>query len=335
MSNYKAYVVTEKADGNFTREFQIRTIPEVIENQVLIKVAYSSINYKDYLSSMGNKGVTRNYPHVPGIDLAGTIEKSNSAALEVGQKVLVTGYDLGMNTDGGWGEYAVVPGEWVVPLPEKLSLKESMVWGTAGFTAAQLVEALEKYQDSTTAPSEQEIIVSGASGGVGTMAVKILAHLGYQVTALTRSQTNDDFLKIVGASRTITLTEWEESLNPKKPLEKSIWDGAIDTVGGATLGNILKCIKYRGVVSCCGMVAGANLNTTVFPFILRGLKLIGIDSAEQPLMVKKALWNKIVNEWEITDIEDLYQEIAFNQLSENILKMEKGEICGRIVVKIQ
>ncbi len=330
MKQYNALVVSEE-NGTFSQEFKSVDLKDLKENEVLIKTHYSSINYKDYLSSIGNKGVTRNYPHVPGIDAAGVVEKSRSSALSPGQEVLVTGYDLGMNTDGGWAQYVIVPSDWVVVLPDNLSLKNSMVLGTAGFTAAQCVEAIVKFSPEDDAV--KKVIVSGASGGVGSVATKLLNHLGYSVTALTRSGTNVDFLKKIGAGEVLSIKDWEANLHPKKPLEKGIWQGAVDTVGGEMLANLLKCLSYRSVVSCCGMVGGVGLTTTVFPFILRGIKLIGIDSAEQPLVHKKNLWNKITNEWKLTDLSDLYQEIDFSELPENIHKMKHGEIQGRVIVK--
>ena len=330
MKKHQAYVILEK-DGAFLGEFQSVDLRGLKENEVLIKTHYSSINYKDYLSSIGNKGVTRNYPHVPGIDVAGVIEESRFHGLNSEQKVIVTGYDLGMNTDGGWAEYVVVPGDWVVALPENLSLKNSMILGTAGFTASQCVEAILKFSPKDSRVSR--VVVSGASGGVGSVAVKLLSHLSYAVTALTRDNANSDFLKRIGAKEIMTAEEWQGNLHPKKPLEKGVWQGGVDTVGGATLANLIKSLEYRSVLSCCGMVGGIKLDTTVFPFILRGIKLIGIDSAEQPLKHKKMLWDKIANDWKLPNLEELCQEIPFSKLPENISKMKNGEIQGRVVIK--
>ncbi len=327
----KAYVVTEKEGNQFSGEFEQVEIPELVQGEVLIKTHYSSINYKDYLSAIGNKGVTRNYPHVPGIDLAGVVEQSKSDLIKEGSQVLVTGYDLGMNTDGGWSEKVKVPAEWVVELPTGLSLKQSMVLGTAGFTAAQMVDAILSL-GSYSSPDKAKVVVTGASGGVGSVAVLLLHHLGFEVVGLTRGNTKSDFLKKLGVNEITQLEGWSKNLNPKRPMEKGIWHGAIDTVGGEVLTKVIKCMKYHGVVTCCGMVGGPNFTSSVFPFILRGVKLIGVDSAEQPLEVKKELWKKIAQEWKISNLDNLYKEINFLEIPDWVNNFSNGSVDGRIVV---
>jgi putative YhdH/YhfP family quinone oxidoreductase len=255
---------------------------------------------------------------------------SNSNQFQANEKVLVTGYDLGSNTDGGYAEYIRVPAEWVVPLPEKLSLKESMIYGTAGFTAAICVDLLQRNQ---VRPEQGEIVVSGATGGVGCLAVAILAKEGYQVVASTGKSDAHNFLKKLGAERIIPREALNDDSN--RPLLKSTWAGAIDTVGGNTLATIVKSIKVQGSVAACGVVAGPKLDLTVFPFILRGVNLLGADSALWPAGPRKEIWHKLSTIWKIENLESISQTIGLEDLDYYVAKILKGAIQGRTVVEIK
>ena len=269
---YSAYFVEEK-DGSFSASISKLDLEKPAEGFIQINVSHSSLNYKDALSASGNKGVTRNYPFVPGIDAAGTVSDANSSQFNEGDEVIVTGYDMGMNTPGGFGEYINVPAEWVVKKPSALTSLEAMSIGTAGLTAAASV--LKIFDSSQE--SELPILVSGATGGVGSIGVMLMSKLGKEVTALTGKSSSVDFLKSIGAANVIMRDEYLEA--PAKAMERPLFSAAIDTVGGNVLSKMLPQISPHGVVACCGNVAGIEVNTTVFPFILRGITLAGLDSA--------------------------------------------------------
>lgn len=324
---FKAYVVEEK-DGKYNGSIKTKSIEELSQGDLLIKVTYSSLNYKDALSASGNKGVTRNYPHTPGIDAAGIVEASDDAAFKTGDKVIVTSYDLGMNTDGGFAEYIRVPAEWAVKLPENLTLKEAMIYGTAGLTAGMSVLRLTEL----VKPEDGKIIVSGATGGVGSLSVAILAKLGYSVAALTGKESEQDNLFSLGAKEIISRQEIENAGN--KPLLKPLFAGAIDTVGGAILENIIKSTSPMGVVTCCGNVASPELNLTVFPFILRGITLIGIDSQNYPMSYRVKVWGKLAQEWKPSQLLNTYVEITLDDIAEKINLMLQGKSTGRTVIRI-
>ncbi|UCE06064.1 MAG: YhdH/YhfP family quinone oxidoreductase [bacterium] len=328
-TSYKAYLVTKDEENRASASVVDRSFNELPQGEVVIKVVYSSLNYKDALSATGNPGVTKNYPHVPGIDAAGIVMASEYDRFEVNDKVLVTGYDLGSNTDGGYAEYIRVPAEWVVPLHENLTLKESMIYGTAGFTAAICVAQLQK---NGVRPDQGEIVVSGASGGVGCIAVAILAKEGYQVVASTGKTNAHDFLKELGAARIISREELNDQSG--RPMLKSIWAGAVDTVGGNTLTTIVKSTMVQGSVVACGVVAGPKLDLTVFPFILRGVNLLGADSALWPMSSRQQLWHKLATNWKVDKLESICHTIGLEQLDEYVAKILKGQIRGRIVVAI-
>jgi len=326
-STYKAFRVEEK-EGEFISTIKEVPFSSLVKGELLIKVHYSSLNYKDALSASGNKGVTRNYPHTPGIDAAGTIVSSESSKFNVDDKVIVTSYDLGMNTNGGFGQYIKVPEDWVVKLPENLSMKEAMIIGTAGLTAGISVLRLNE----TVKPEDGEIIVSGATGGVGSLSIAILNKLGYKVTAITGKKTAYEYLMALGADKVILRKDFEEMAN--RPLLKPVFSGAIDTVGGVILENIIKSINPMGVVTCCGNVASPKLDLTVFPFILRGISLIGIDSQNFPMKHREKVWNKLSNEWKTDKLTVTVTEITLNELDEKIDLMLKGKLKGRTVVNM-
>jgi len=325
---FKTLIVSEEEPKKFVRVIREKHVEDLPPGEVLIRVKYSSLNYKDALSASGNRGVTRNYPHTPGIDAAGTVEESGSDTFAAGEKVLVTGYDLGMNTSGGYGQYIRVPSGWVVPLPEGLSLKESMIYGTAGFTAGMSVFALA----SVVEPINGEILVTGATGGVGSIAAAILAHLGYSVVAVSGKAEASGFLKELGVAKIIDRTEAVDASG--RPLLKGQWAGVVDTVGGDILATAIKSTNLHGIVTCCGNVASPDLPLTVFPFILRGVCLQGIDSQNCPMDHRLQVWRKLAGEWKFSKLESLHKEVGLAGLNENIDLILKGKQKGRIVVDL-
>ena len=326
-SNYKAFRVEEK-DGNFISSVKEIAFTALEQGEILIKVHYSSLNYKDALSSSGNKGVTRNYPHTPGIDAAGTVVSSESTKFKISDNVIVTSYDLGMNTDGGFAEYVKVPADWVVKLPENLSMKEAMTIGTAGLTAGMSVFRLSEM----VKPTDGAIVVSGATGGVGSTSIAILKKLGYKTIAITGKESEIDFLKKLGADEIMMRKDVEEMA--KRPLLKPLFAGGIDTVGGVILENIIKATAPMSVITCCGNVASPKLDLTVFPFILRGITLIGIDSQNYPMTYREKVWNKLANEWKNDDLTEASAEIYLDELSDKIDLMLQGKLKGRTLVNL-
>lgn len=324
---FKAVVISEE-DGKFIREIKERSTTELPLNDVLIKVKYSSLNYKDALSASGNKGVTRNYPHTPGIDASGIVIASKHKKFNKGEKVLVTGFDLGMNTSGGFGEYISVPYEWVVKLPKGLKLKESMAYGTAGFTAALALYELEEFGLS----KNEDVLVTGATGGVGSLSVLLLAEQGYNVTAATGKKSEEKFLKYLGAKNIIDRNEVDDQSG--RGLLPQRWGGVIDTVGGNILSTVIKSAKYEGIVAACGNVLSSDLNTSVFPFILRSVNLIGINSERTPSGLRKKIWKKLANEWKSTKIKKIFAEHSLEELPPLFDKILEGKIRGRILVNL-
>ncbi len=326
---FKAMVVKETEDKNYTREITDKSVNELPPGDVLIKVKYSSLNYKDALSASGNKGVTRNYPHTPGIDASGVVEESADPKFKPGDEVIVTSYDLGMNTSGGFGQYIRTPADWVVKLPSNLSLKESMIYGTAGFTAGISVYKLTH----TVKPDRGEILVTGASGGVGSVAVSILVKLGYDVAAVSGKGDDKAFLEGLGVKTIIPRQEAADDSG--RPLLKALWGGAIDTVGGDILATAIKSVKPHGTVTCCGNVASPNLPMTVFPFILRGLSLLGVDSQNFPMPLRVKIWENLANDWKLDGLSKLATEIGLNDLDKNIELILKGQLTGRTIVNLE
>ena len=323
--HYSAYYVEEK-DGSFSSSIAQLELQKPAEGFVQIKVSCSSLNYKDALSASGNKGVTRNYPFVPGIDAAGIITDGNSSQFEAGDEVIVTGYDMGMNTPGGFGEYINVPANWVVNKPANITAIEAMSIGTAGLTAAASVLKIQK----SSGESDLPVLVSGATGGVGSIGVMLMSKLGFEVSALTGKSSSINFLQSIGANNIILRDEYLEA--PSKPMEKPLFSSAIDTVGGNILSRMLPQISPHGVVACCGNVAGIEVNTTVFPFILRGIMLAGIDSAESPIEFKTKIWNKFANEWRL-DLSSVIKVVTKENLQQEIDLILKGGQQGRVVLK--
>lgn len=324
MMNFKRLLITENLDGTFTNQIIESTTEDLPTNDLLIKVHYSSLNFKDALSATGNKGVTRTYPHTPGIDAAGEIISSNSLDFKPGDKVIVTGHDLGMNTSGGFSEYISVPAHWAIPLPDGLSLHESMIIGTAGLTAAMCIDKLQ-----TIGVKSGKVIVSGATGGVGSMAIMMLNRLGYEPIAFSRKESSVEWLKELGSAEVIHSMAVNE-----KVLLKPLFSGGIDTVGGNILSNIIKQILPNGGVASCGMALSPNFDITVFPFILRGISLLGVDSAEAPDSWKAELWSKLANEWKPEKLSEITKTVSLEELWPEIEKIKAGNQLGRVVVKL-
>lgn len=326
----KAFVVEKVGDNEFKSSIQEVETPKCEKNEVVIKVTYSSLNYKDALSSVGNPGVSKHFPHITGIDVAGTVFESTSPIFKVGERVLVTGYDMGMNSNGGHAQYVKIPASWVARIPDAISDREIMTFGTAGLTAALSVNELI---ENGIKPESGDILVTGATGGVGSIAIAILSKLGYNITAISGKRERIDFLKKIGANEVILREEFEEE--SKKTLLREKYAGVVDTVGGKILANALKQIKYDGVATCCGLTSSHELNTNVFPFILRGVRLIGIDSVECKLEKKQAAWEKLASRWKINSLNSIINEISLDEIKAAYEHLLSGKAVGRYVVKIK
>lgn len=329
VDRFNALRTSPSGDG-FSTDFVARSVSDLPPGDVLIRVSWSSLNYKDALSAMGRPGVTRQYPHTPGIDAAGTVVEATDGLWQPGDPVIVTGYDLGMNTDGGYSEYIRVPADWLVRLPDGLSLRDAMLLGTAGLTAALCIESL---LDTGLSTEQGEVLVTGASGGVGAIAVALLSQLGFSVTAVTGKADAADWLRGLGAS---SIVEREALLNgSERPLLKPRWAGVVDTVGGEMLVNALKSLNYGASAACCGMAASAQLNATVFPFILRGINLLGIDSVELPLDIKQQVWDILASEWRLAKLPALLAaEVPLVELPGWFPRILAGEVRGRVLVRV-
>ncbi|TKB02378.1 acryloyl-CoA reductase [Alteromonas portus] len=329
MTTFKALLVEKQEDKTFTRGITERSLDDLPDGTLLVKVEFSSINYKDALSATGNPGVSRHFPHTPGIDAAGTVVSCDNNSFKEGDEVIITGYDLGMNTPGGFGEYIRIPSDWAVAKPDGLTLRESMVIGTAGFTAGLSVLGLVEHG---VTPDKGDILVTGATGGVGSVAVALLAKAGFSVVACTGKKEHDPFFKKLGASKVITRDELLES--KARPMLKEQYAGAVDTVGGEYLSQAIKATQYGGAVTCCGLTASADLNVSVFPFILRGVSLLGIDSVQCPMPPRLRLWDKLAGEWKLECLDDLTEEVSLDDVSQKIDAILKGELSGRTIVKL-
>ncbi len=326
--HFKALVVSESGEGNFERRICERKIEDLPEGDTLVRVDYSSLNFKDALSASGNKGITRNYPHTPGIDAAGLIVQSD--AFSPGDEVIVMGHDLGMNTPGGFGQYVRVPGDWVMRKPQGLSLAECMTYGTAGFTAAL---SIEKLIGHGVDPDSGEILVTGATGGVGSMAVAMLSTLGYQVVASTGKLDMSGWLASLGASNVVHRDELRDDSG--RPLLKGRWAGVIDTVGGESLSSALKSAKYGASATCCGMVSSTEFCTSIFPFILRGVNLLGIDAVQCPMEHRVRVWEKLASIWKPECLGKIGSFCTLEELDGKIDEMLGGNSAGRMVVSMR
>lgn len=326
---FRAIITTEGEDGVFRSNISLRKLSDLPQHAVLIRVLFSGLNYKDALSATGHKGITRKYPHTPGIDAAGLVVKSETSDFKPGDEVIVTGYDLGMNTSGGLAEYICVPAAWIVKRPGNLTLEESMIIGTSGFTAASAVYEIYKHGIN---PEDGNILVSGATGAVGSAAVVMLAQAGYKVIASSGKPEEYNFLKSIGASEVIE----RDTLNDQsgRGLLPARWVAALDTVGGNTLSTILLSTKERGLVANCGMIASDKLQVPVFPFIIRGVRLIGIASADTPMPRRLEIWKLISEIIKPEKISLLKTTISLEEVPEVLYRMKNAATKGKMLVKI-
>lgn len=325
VEKFKAFVVDQDDNGIVSNSYKELTKDDLPEGDVLIKVHYSGINYKDALATQDHNKIVKQYPMVPGIDLAGTIEETNAPGFEVGDKVIVTSYDLGVSHYGGFSEYARVKSEWVIELPEDLTLEEAMIYGTAGYTAGLAIEQLEK---SGMSIEGKEVLVRGATGGVGTISLLMLNNLGYDVIASTGRDDAEEKLKKLGAKEVIGRLPEDNS----KPLEKKTWQAAIDPVGGENLPYIVKRLDNNGSVALIGMTGGNNFETTVFPFILRGASIIGIDSVFTPIKLRKRVWRRLAKDLKPQQLHDIKHVISFDEIPKAIDQVINHNNTGRIVI---
>ncbi len=325
----RCLLVTKDVEGKVQRQVSTRSWADLPAGDVLIRTRWSSLNYKDGLSASGHPGVTRKFPHVPGIDAAGAVVESTAAQFRPGQEVIVTGFDLGQNTWGGFGDHVRVPVGWVVPLPPGLSLRESMIYGTAGFTAALAIEAL---MDTGVLPDRGEIAVTGATGGVGSTAVAMLARLGYKVVAVSGKPEAAEWLKQLGAAEVVPREAVYDT--SQKPLVAGRWAGAVDTVGGTMLATLLKQAARGACIAATGLVGGADLPTSVYPFILRAAHLVGIDSAEYPIARRERIWSQMAGPWRPQGLETIAAgEVTLDGLEPKIGEILAGKVRGRVLVR--
>lgn len=325
----RCYLVRKTGKDEIQSGIDSRPLFELPTGDVLIRVAFSSLNYKDALAATGHPGIARSFPHVPGVDVAGIVAESASPSFRPGDEVLVTGYELGVERWGGWAEYVRVPAEWVLPLPDGLSTEESMIIGTAGLTAALCVRTLEQHD---VKPDSGDVVVTGATGGVGSIAVKLLAKLGYSVVAVSGKSDRHSWLTELGAARIVSRTDvMDES---KKPLLSARWAGAVDTVGGDTLATLLRSTKPAGCVTACGLVGGADLSLTVYPFILRGVTLAGIDSVGCPRDRRTEAWRRLAQEWKLDGLDSISTRIKLQEVDDYVQRILAGGVTGRIVIDL-
>lgn len=326
---FKALMIN-KTEDDFSVKMQELTLNDLPDGEVLIKVSYSSVNYKDGLASIPEGKIVRSFPFIPGIDLAGVVVRSEDPRFQEGDEVIATSYEIGVSHYGGFSEYARIPADWVVPLPKGLTLKEAMVYGTAGFTAGLSVYRLE---ENGLSPDKGKVLVTGATGGVGSIAVSILAKRGFDVVASTGKASEHDYLKRIGAKEVISR---EEVAGEKlRVLDKQLWAGAVDPVGGKTLAAVLSKMLYNGSVAVSGLTGGGDVPTTVFPFILRGVNLLGIDSVYCPMETRTEIWRRLASDYKPDHLLDtINQEVTLEELPQYLSAILKGEVRGRTIVKI-
>jgi len=329
-STFRALEASE-TEGKFSLKIVEKNIADLPEGDLLIKVDFSSLNYKDAMSASGLPGVTRNYPHTPGIDAAGKIAESTVPDFKEGDEVIITGYDLGMNTSGGFGEYIRVPLNWAVHLPKGLTAKQSMSLGTAGLTAGLSIHALDSFREYAGLKNTKSV-VSGATGGVGSISVMLLSKLGSEVTAVTGKNDQSDFLHAIGASNILSREELAETA--RKPIGKSLWDVGVDVASGEILSLLLTSLSPGGAVACSGLVGGPSFESSIFPFILRGNALIGIDSVEIPLKDKEHIWEHFAHDWALEGLDKITKEVSLDNLEVEIESILSGNQVGRVLVTI-
>ncbi len=330
VNNFKALLVEEAANKQFTLNIVNRSLTDLPENDLLVNVHYSSLNYKDALSASGNKRVSSHFPHTPGIDAAGVVINDKTGTFSPGDEVLIFGYDLGMNTPGGLGQMISIPANWAVKRPENLSLKEAMTYGTGGLTAALCVQKLEKMG---ARPEDGPVAVTGATGGVGSISIALLKQLGYSVVAMSGKPEQTEQLKSIGAKEVLHRDVLIEAAD--LPMGKERWAHGIDTLGGDYLGNLLKQIKSGGGVSACGLAASDSLSSSVYPFIIRGVSLLGVDSVYIPLSDKQHIWHRVASDMKLPSLQNLCEEISLEQTPEYLKRFIQAKVVGRYLVNLK
>lgn len=328
-ATFRCYLVTKDAAGTVSAQIAERPLDELPPGDVLVRVVYSSLNYKDALAFTGHPGVNKVFPHVPGVDAAGEVAASNSSQFVTGDRVIVTGFDMGANRWGGYAEYVRVPADWLVPLPPGLTLRDSMVLGTAGFTAGLCIDALQRHD---VVPDRGPVVVTGASGGVGSMAVSILASRGYHVAAVTGKTSAHDFLRQLGAAEILAREQFTDQSG--RPLLSGHWAGGVDTVGGSGLSTMLRSMRHSGCVAACGLADSSELPITVFPFILRAVTLAGVDAAWCDLALRHAIWQRLAGAWRPAQLNTMAQYCALSDLPQYVDSILHGRIMGRVVVHV-
>lgn len=324
---FKAIVIDKPGDDQVA-SFEEITEAQLPEGDVLVDVAYSTLNYKDALAITGSAPIVRSYPLTPGIDFSGVVAESAHPDFKAGDRVVLNGWGVGEKHSGGLAERARVKGDWLVPLPDGLSLREAMVIGTAGYTAMLCVLALENHD---VTPDRGPVVVTGAAGGVGSVALALLSAKGYDIAAVTGRDSEADYLRSLGATEIVPRDELEGKV---RPLNKERWAGAIDVVGSTMLANVLSAIKYRGAVAACGLAGGMDLPSSVAPFILRGVSLVGIDSVMCPKAERMAAWARLATDLDLSKLQDMATEVAFDHVLEVAPKLLAGQVRGRVVVPI-
>ena len=327
---FRCYLVKKSGKNQIESVVERRPLHELPAGNVLIEVAYSSVNYKDAMAAKGHPGVARKFPHVPGIDAAGTVAESTVSDFKSGDQVLVTSYELGVERWGGWSQYVRVPADWVLPLPQGLSLADSMTLGTAGLTAGLCIHALEHHD---VGPDAGSVLVTGATGGVGSLAVMLLARIGYTVVAVSGKPDRAEWLRNLGASEVVGRDEVLD--DSKRPLLSARWAGVIDTVGGSMLASLLRSVKNEGCIAVCGLVGGDKVNTSVYPFILRGVTLRGIDSAWCPMPRRREVWDLLAGAWKVDALGSVSQTIGLSELTDKVEQLQAGSNVGRTIVDVR
>ena len=328
MKRFSAYRIFEE-NGKSAGRFVELSLDDLDPGEVVIRAHYSSVNYKDALAATGVGKVIRRFPCVGGVDVAGVVESSSDPRFQAGEAVLVTGYGMGVDHDGGFSEYVRVPADWVVPLPVDLTQFEAMALGTAGFTAALAIHRLEQNE---LRPENGKVIVTGATGGVASLAIQMLAQLGYHVVALTGKDTEHDYLKSLGAAEILPRGQLEMGM---RPLEKAQWASALDAVGGETLAWLTRTMQQNGVIASFGNAGGIELHTTVMPFILRGVRLVGIDSAATVMLLRRKIWQRLATDLRPKFLTQVAHPVPFAELPQVFPQLLQGKLCGRRVVGIK
>ena len=330
LDKFKAIVINQDGD-NFTREVKLVDKNFLKHGDVLVKVDYSGLNYKDALILKNGARLVKEFPHIPGIDFSGTVQESQNKNFKIGDEIISTGWRVGEIFYGGYSQYAKVNGDFLVKKPNSLTLKQSMILGTAGFTALQCSFAVKAREELLLGEKVNDVIVTGASGGVGSIAVMILSKFGYNVTAVTSKSDNEKYLKSIGAKNVINKSDLDKE---PRLLDKGLWDGAVDTVGGNILANVLAQTKESGIVAACGNASDIKLNTTVMPFIIRGVKLWGINSVNTSIKRRQFIWNEASKLIDFDKLNPSIKEISLDELLDTFPKMLKGETSGRYIVDL-